>query len=163
MLSQKLSDVMMGDLSQNLCPQGCHAVVDTGSSLLMATGDMVAMLSQKLSETASDCNNLAAMPKLSFTAAGLQAPLVLEPSDYMDSGPNTCVFSLGESPPSPDGKPLVVLGAPFLRRYYTVFNFADDAPTLGFAQAAHGPLANLASVGAYMDVQLAAERDAPQW
>jgi hypothetical protein len=153
----ELTDVALGDMPMKLCEGGCHAVVDTGSSLLMASGVMVAALSDKLTQSASDCNNLNAMPKLTFTAAGLQDPLVLEPTDYMDSGPDTCVFALGESPDSPDGKPLVVLGAPFLRRYYTVFDFNPQEPRLGFAQAAHGPLANLASVGAYNDVELAAE------
>jgi len=151
----EITDVQLGDGSQSLCgDSGCHAVVDTGSSLLMGPPDMVAALSGKLATIASDCNNLGDMPTLTFTVPGLSAPFQLKPEDYMDVGPDTCTFVWGEAPSSPDGKPLVVLGAPFIRQYYTVFDFTPNATKVGFAPVKKGAIFD---GGMYADVPLLGE------
>lgn len=153
----EISDVSLGDEQQDLCgAKGCHAVVDTGSSLVMAPPDMVAALSGKLSSVATDCNDLNGMPTLKFSVPGLPLPLELKAQDYMDAGGDTCTFLLGEAPASPDGRPLVVLGAPFLRQYYTVFDFSVNASKIGFAQSVRSAV--YGASGDYIDVPLLGER-----
>lgn len=121
----------------------------------MGPPEMVAALSGKLATIAGDCNKLGDMPTLRFTVAGLSNPFELRPEDYMDVGPDTCTFVWGEAPASPDGKPLVVLGAPFIRQYYTVFDGTVNATRLGFAPVVRGEV--FAEGGLTADVALLGE------
>jgi len=131
-----LDDVVLDGASQNFCVGGCDAVLDTGSSLLMGPQDMVEALEKKLSEATTDCRDLSKLPKLGFMVGG--ESLELTPEDYMDISENNCLFAM-TAVDAPGTGPVIVLGMPFLRRHYTVFDMGSDGtPRLGFAPSRSG-------------------------
>jgi hypothetical protein len=131
-----LDDVVLDGLSQNLCEGGCDAVLDTGSSLLMGPQDMVEALEKKLSDATTDCRDLSKLPKLGFMVGGQSFELT--PEDYMDINDNNCLFAM-TAVDAPGTGPVIVLGMPFLRRHYTVFDMGSDGnPRVGFAPSRSG-------------------------
>lgn len=152
-----LNDIVLGDESQKLCDakQGCQAVIDTGSSLIMGPKSMVDSLTAILKEHVTDCNDLSRLPTLGFVVNG--TTFRLAPEDYMDVGPKTCLFSIMDVKDTGKG-PLVILGMPFIRKYYTVFNFEAGKPSLGFALASGRPAPADEPDGPFLDVELRADR-----
>ena len=57
----KLEDVLVDGRSLGLCDAGCHALVDTGSSLSAAPSDSVARIAKRLA-LQSDCSRLDRLP-----------------------------------------------------------------------------------------------------
>merc|ERR1719262_1107922 len=102
----------------------------------MGPRPMVNSLAKVLKAHVSDCNNLTSLPTLGFRVGN--ATLHLAPEDYMDVGPRTCLFSWMDVKDTGKG-PLLILGMPFLRKYYTVFDFTEGKQRLGFALAHRGP------------------------
>lgn len=161
----KLTDITLNGTSQGFCDAkvGCQAVVDTGSSLLMAPQPVVDSLEKTLKSEVKHCNDLSKLPTLGFKVGN--KTMTLDPEDYMDVGPKTCLFSLMSVPDTGKG-PLIVLGMPFIRKYYTTFDFADGKPRLGFGIARHGNSVPAAAADSQMeagalDVPLTAQRKRP--
>jgi len=165
-----VADILIGDKSAGLCSKkkGCQAVVDTGSSLIMGPDTMVHSLTKQLNSKkaggASKCGDSKNLPSLGFKVGN--ATLRLAPDDYMDVGPKTCLFSMMSIRDTGKG-PLVVLGMPFLRKYYTVFDFDEKTPRLGFALAKtyargekHAKEADVDPKNSFVDVSLVGERAA---
>lgn len=111
------------------------AVLDTGTSLLAGPPDVVNALLDKLN-VASNCSNFASLPDIGFVIAG--RPLSLSPEDYVDrdAASNECTLPLMTQEVKPGESPSWILGDPFLRKYYTIYN--RDKMEVGFALAAHG-------------------------
>jgi len=135
----KMDDFQVNGKASGICgKEGCQAVVDTGSSMLMAPPNMVAQIEKAL-DVKEDCSNFDKLPTLGFTFQG--QTFNLKPEDYIDSQetePGKMGCWLGLLPVPDTGKgPLVVLGYPFLRQVYTVLD-AGDTPRVGFAPAKHG-------------------------
>jgi hypothetical protein len=130
----KMDDFAIGGKASGICgKEGCQAVVDTGSSMLMAPPPMVSALEKAL-DVKEDCSNFDKLPTLGFTFQN--ETFTLRPEDYIDSqktkdGKDGCWLGLLPVPDTGKG-PLVVLGYPFLRQVYTVLD-AGSAPRVGFA------------------------------
>lgn len=158
-----LEDVVVGNVSTKVCSNGCQAVVDTGSSLLMGPKQVGDVIKKLLYSHAPDCSSssIAALPTIGFRVNGTL--LQLDAHDYMDISPDTCLFAWTSSLDQPEFQgdlPLLVLGMPFLRRYYTIFDFDSSGPRLGFARANHSDHGAHSS-SPLLDVKLFAERPAP--
>lgn len=158
-----LEDIVVGNVSTKLCSNGCEAVVDTGSSLLMGPAKVGDAIKALLHAHASDCSeaSFAKLPTIGFRVNG--SLLELHPQEYMDSSSDTCLFAWTSTLDQPEFQgtlPTVVLGMPFLRQYYTVFNFQPSGPSLGFARANHSGLDKhqAASPSPVVDIQLFAQR-----
>jgi len=136
-----LDDVMVGGQPLNLCGKGgCTALVDTGASLIMGPGNFIAQLTAHMNME-DECKSK--MPTIGFKIAG--ETMELAPEDYLEHTQDGChvgIMSIAEA------KPVVLLGYPFLRKYYTVFD--KEQGRVGFALAKHGskaaPPAGVASV-----------------
>lgn len=129
-----LKDLAFGDTPLGLCgTSGCHAAVDTGTALLAGPGRLIRKLVEQL-RVAADCSNFDSLPDLSFLfSAGVT--LHLSPSDYVDKSSDGCILGLmALDIPAPRG-PLFILGDPFLRKYYTVYD--RERLRVGFALAKH--------------------------
>jgi hypothetical protein len=130
----KMDDFAIGGKASGICgKEGCQAVVDTGSSMLMAPPPMVSALEKAL-DVKEDCSNFDKLPTLGFTFQN--QTFTLRPEDYIDSqktknGQDGCWLGLLPVPDTGKG-PLVVLGYPFLRQVYTVLD-AGATPRVGFA------------------------------
>lgn len=131
----KMDDIMVGDEGLGVC-KGCSAAADTGATHLTAPTDVVNAM-RKAIYFKEDCSNLQALPKLHLQLGGHWFELGSE--DYMEQGASTSTgapecrlgFRALDIPP-PNG-PLVVLGAPFLAKYVTVYDAGQRQ--LGFAPA----------------------------
>ncbi|KAF7662897.1 hypothetical protein LDENG_00223300 [Lucifuga dentata] len=126
------------------CSQGCQSIVDTGTSMLTAPGQLLGYIMQAIGAQQSqygmymvDCNQIYNLPTLSFVISGVSFPL--PPSAYIiqhyQYGYQFC--SVGITPtylPSRDGQPLWIFGDVFLREYYSIYDRTYNR--VGFAIAA---------------------------
>jgi len=113
---------------------GCPMVVDTGTSILTVPPLEWRAIKKLIGTVNADCGNVAALPTLQFTFAGKDFPL--EPDFYVLRGSDErggVQCQLGIQGMSIGVPGMWILGDPFLRKYYTVFD--RDADRVGFALA----------------------------
>jgi len=148
----QFADFLVDGKSTGLCKKygkrQCQAVLDTGSSLMMGpekdVGPLITMLGFG-HDTQMNCTDANKFPKLAFMIAGKK--MEMEPQDYMDrshshnqkKGVDLCwahFMPIGDT-----GRgPIFVLGMPFLRAFYTVYDV--QAKRIGVAKANHANEAN---------------------
>mmetsp|Transcript_106946 Transcript_106946/g.312752 ORF Transcript_106946/g.312752 Transcript_106946/m.312752 type:complete len:430 (-) Transcript_106946:73-1362(-) len=127
-----IEDITLNEKRLNLC-KDCRVAVDTGTSQLAGPTDLISQLSQALNVKA-DCSNYNNLPKLGFIIGG--RILSLDPRDYVDNvGDRYCDVSLMNLDVPPPKGPLFVFGIPFLQKYYSVYDHANNK--VGFAVARH--------------------------
>ncbi|XP_006888044.1 PREDICTED: renin [Elephantulus edwardii] len=125
------------------CKEGCMAVVDTGASFISGPTSSLKLLMQTLgakelikNEYVVDCNQVPILPDISFHLGGRYYTLTSADYVLQDPGNNDedlCTLALhGLDVPPPTG-PLWVLGASFIRKYYTEFDRRNNR--IGFALA----------------------------
>jgi len=130
------SDIKVGGESTGSCGWllGCDSVVDTGTSILAGPPSKVNKIIEKIGEVKEDCSNVESLPTIEFTFNGHDFPL--EPEFYViraedpSSGKEVCQLGLQGINA---GVPLWILGDPFLRKYYTVWD--AEQQRVGFATA----------------------------
>jgi len=128
-------DIKVGGESIKACNwlTGCYMVVDTGTSVLAGPESTVNKLTAKIGQIASDCSNAASLPMVTITMGGKD--FQLGPDFYVlrlqdDNGKEQCQLGIqGVNA----GVPIWILGDPFLRKYYTVWD--ADKKRVGFALA----------------------------
>jgi hypothetical protein len=152
-----VDDITMNGEPMHLCAKGgCNAGVDTGSSLVMLPGNMLSSIMRKL-DTGDDCSNIdkANPPSLGIMVNGHK--MEMQMSDFLENTDDGCDLLLATATGSGKG-PNIVLGYPFLRRFYTVFDHGQSR--IGFALANHGDLAKPAALDSdAASVPLVAVRD----
>merc|ERR1712196_749566 len=128
-------DIKVGGVSTKACNwlTGCYMVVDTGTSVLAGPPSAMNALISKIGNVTEDCSNVHTLPTISFTLNGKDFDL--EPSFYVlrakdDQGVEQCQLGIeGVNA----GVPIWILGDPFLRKYYTVWD--AEQKRVGFATA----------------------------
>jgi len=123
--------------------RACQGVLDTGSSLMMgpkADLDALVSLLHFGNSTEINCTKESSFPKLGFVIGG--ETFDMEPDDYMDrsrmagapDGVDRCWAHL--MPIGDTGRgPIFVLGMPFMRAFYTVYDMRNKR--IGIAKAKH--------------------------
>jgi len=131
-----VDDITLNNKPKGLCSDGCHAAVDTGTSMLAGPSDLVDALADMVNAK-EDCSNYDDLPKLGFKIGN--TVLNMRPDDYMDrhhSAMGTrCHFPIMSLDVPPPMGPLFILGDPFLRRFLTIFD--RSLLRVGFAVASH--------------------------
>jgi cathepsin D len=129
------SDIKINGEKTHSCSwfTGCEMVVDTGTSLLAGPKSSVDKLIEKVGKVSEDCSNVKSLPILSFSIAGKDFDLgpdfyVLRGED--ESGKEACELGIQSIDA---GVPIWILGDPFLRKYYTVWDAEQNR--VGFALA----------------------------
>lgn len=125
-----------------LCEEGCRAMVDTGASFISGPTRSLKLLMKTLEakelsrdEYVVNCNQVPMMPDISFHLGSriytlTSADYVLQDSSSSD---DQCTVALhGMDIPPPTG-PTWVLGATFIRKFYTEFDRYNNR--IGFAPA----------------------------
>merc|ERR1711979_91573 len=112
---------------------GCYMVVDTGTSVLAGPTKTVGQLTSKIGNVSADCSNTDKLPVITINMGGKDFDLgpdfyVLRMKD--DSGKEQCQLGIQGVDA---GVPIWILGDPFLRKYYTVWD--AEANRVGFATA----------------------------
>ncbi|XP_022449000.1 renin isoform X1 [Delphinapterus leucas] len=125
-----------------LCEEGCMAVVDTGASYISGPTSSLRLLMETLGakelstdEYVVNCNQVPTLPDISFHLGG--RAYTLTSADYVLQDPynsdDLCTLALhGLDVPPPTG-PVWVLGACFIRKFYTEFDRRNNR--IGFALA----------------------------
>jgi cathepsin D len=121
-----MADVTVAGKPQSLCPTtfGCLAELDSGCSGIGMPKGMVEELAVKIGFTATEiqCTNPAMnLPTIGFVLGG--KTFDLKPEEYVDiskKDSHRCRLHFHEMPSSSMGQ--VVLGHPFLTRYYSVYD-----------------------------------------
>lgn len=127
----QMDDITLNDKQQELCAQ-CYVAVDTGTSELAGPSDVIARLAHLLN-VQTDCSNYDQLPKLGFVIGG--HIMNLEPRDYIDEDSSRCDVSLMPLDVPPPKGPLFVFGIPFLQKFYSVYDGANQR--VGFGVAKH--------------------------
>ena len=129
-------DIKVDGSSMSACggllSKSCNFVVDTGTSIITGPSKKLNPIMEKIGEVKQDCSNIDKLPTIQFTLAGKDFDL--EPEFYVlkiADGQGGYECELGMQ--SMDQLGLWILGDPFLRKYYTVFDRANDR--VGFALA----------------------------
>jgi hypothetical protein len=114
-------------------------VIDSGTSLIAGPPAIVNPIIAQVNASA-DCSNLSALPNISFAmnVSGGLAQFELTPEDYTvriptPGGPDTCSCGLFAFDAGEGLLPLWILGDPFMRTFYSVFDRANNQ--MQFARA----------------------------
>jgi len=132
----RMDDIRLGKKSLGLCPEGCRAIVDTGTSLITGpTRDLTKLL--HAIQVENDCRNYQTADPVVFVFGGDE--YTLEVPDYIlkkeAAGRSFCrAMMMPLDVPFPHG-PAWILGDVFMQKFYTVFN--RDRNSVGFALANH--------------------------
>ncbi|GAM17760.1 hypothetical protein SAMD00019534_009350 [Acytostelium subglobosum LB1] len=135
-----MADVALAGNSLGYCgAEGCHAICDSGTSLIAGPVDQINALNKKLGakiengEGILNCATISSLPNIEFTLAG--RVFSLTPNDYVlqitSQGQTDCLSGfMGIDIPAPIG-PLWILGDVFISTYYAIFDFGNKQ--VGFA------------------------------
>jgi len=147
---------LKGNPKKNFCPkQGCLAIVDTGTSLIVAAKSVATPLVKAMGVD-KQCKTLGKTDDLMFefpTIGGKSSTYKLAGGDYtfrvmakttkgtiqkcapaLKVAPNPIAAAMAKT--KNKGMPIVILGDVFLRENYAVFDNDDpNKPKVGFAQA----------------------------
>ncbi len=137
----KIDSISYGNKKLNICEEKlCTAIVDTGTSMIAGPTDFIQSL-EKLSYVQPDCSNFDLLANLRFEINGMffnldpefytfKYKLQLTDRDYRCFNAYMTINAL-----SNEKKVTLLLGIPFLKKYYTVFD--RDNMRIGFAVANH--------------------------
>ncbi|XP_048377422.1 cathepsin D-like [Stegostoma tigrinum] len=137
----KADQVTVGN-QLTLCKDGCQAIVDTGTSLIVGPVEEIRALQKVIGalpliqgEYMINCDKIPSLPVIAFKLGGKQFTLTGEQYVMKISkfGQTLCLSGfMGMDIPPPAG-PLWILGDIFIGRYYTVFDRTSNR--VGFAEA----------------------------
>jgi hypothetical protein len=155
----KVHDVAVNGLKMGTCPkEGCRAALDTGTSVIAGPSDIINALLVELN-VADDCSNYASLVKFGFHIDHFI--LYLDKSDYVRKTDDSCIHQLQALDIPPPKGPIILLGDPFLRRYYTIYD--RDSLQVGISLAIHnneeGEAEDMAKVAERLMVHAASEEE----
>jgi hypothetical protein len=131
----KMDDFTVNMVKTKFCGVGgCKAAFDTAGGVIAGPPAVINALALVLN-VQPDCSNYKNLPRLGFVIG--PATFHVEAADYVRKTGAGCYLQMLAYNPPPGKEPLVMLGTPFLRRYYTIYD--AEAMQVGVALAKHVP------------------------
>jgi len=125
-----------GKISHKCVASYCPVVVDTGTSVIAAPKGELQPMMDAIGPVYANCSNIDSLPTVSFGIGGVMYDLT--PEFYVirevTSTGIQCVLGM-ETIPAIEAGPIWILGDPFLRAYYTVYDQTTKPPRVGIAPA----------------------------
>eukprot|EP00747_Dinoflagellata_sp_TGD_P164385 gnl/TRDRNA2_/TRDRNA2_184261_c0_seq1.p1 gnl/TRDRNA2_/TRDRNA2_184261_c0~~gnl/TRDRNA2_/TRDRNA2_184261_c0_seq1.p1 ORF type:complete len:472 (+),score=71.61 gnl/TRDRNA2_/TRDRNA2_184261_c0_seq1:62-1477(+) len=137
-----LSNFAPGIADRSPCEPSCGAIIDSGTSLIAADYKVLKSIEGLIDSVKEDCSNMHELPDLVFHLDNKE--FVLPPSAWVlqinealidDQTildvlfrkprllmPKTCIAGFTQLDGDTQLGPMIILGMPFLRRYYTIFD-----------------------------------------
>lgn len=111
-----------------------QAAIDTGTSMIAGPSSLIDTIEAKIA-VEQDCSNYKLLPNVGFVIGG--TILNMEPEDYVhiDQGKKECYTQFIKLDLPPPKGPLLLLGDPFMKKYYSIFD--RDTLKMGFALSKH--------------------------
>lgn len=127
----RLTDLFVGSTAQGLCGDApCRAAVDTGTSALAWPTQIHDAVQLAITSSMGSACDRSSMPRLGFQLA--DHILYLDPADYTQDDCELTFMALDVPPPN---GPIMILGVPFLTKFYTAYD--TTSMQVGFAVAQH--------------------------
>lgn len=115
-----MSDITVNLVRLGLCGEsGCQAAFDTGTGVIAGPRNLIDGIRAGLN-VAEDCSNYADLPSLGFELGG--STMNIEKFEYVRQTPEGCFPQLLETDPDSSMNNMLLLGAPFLTRYTTIYD-----------------------------------------
>lgn len=133
MFQAKLHDYTIKNKKLGLCGStGCQVAFDTGTNIIAGPSRIITPILESLNVD-KDCSNYKDLPLLGFHFGEYE--LNLEPADYVEKEGTSCWPKINKLDLPPPTGPLMLLGEPFLKRFYTIYD--RQALRIGVALAKH--------------------------
>lgn len=131
MWQTSMSDVAVGMTKMHLCHHECQVAFDTGSGVIAGPSILINSVLAGLNVMV-DCSNFDSLPILGFVFGS--TIFNIDPADYARKTTSGCYHQFLAYDLPQSAQPVVLLGAPFLRRYYTVYDSTSLKVGVAFAK-----------------------------
>jgi len=128
-----LTDVTKNNIGLGNCGQdGCQVAFDTGTSVIGGPEHLITAILREV-DVQEDCSNYDTLPLIGFHFR--MFVFNLDKTDYVKRVGSKCVHQFLAIDLDPSKGSLVLLGDPFMKRYFTIFD--RDTLKIGLAWAVH--------------------------
>lgn len=136
----KMEDIYVDGVRLGLCDpnSGCQVAMDTGTSVISGPSEHIKAILAQLN-IKQDCSNYEAQLNKTVGFGFGDMIMNIDISDYVTRTVSGCFHQFLGLDMAPPKGPLMLLGDPFLKRYYTIYDRENLNVGVGFAQHKKGP------------------------
>lgn len=109
-----------------VCPDGCDALIDSGTTLITFESNYFSMIKNELNMVHINCDKIDELPNIEFQFK--EGSFTLTPHQYLieDGYCQAGIMPLDLDSDNSNDQPFVILGIQFMKHFYTVFDRDGD-------------------------------------
>lgn len=143
----QLMDISVGGRRLHVCGYGareCRAILDSGTSQIVGPSAWAEKVKQRLNVD-TDCKKNGRLPSMSILSKSGET-FTLEPEDYVHRMSRTGGCFAAVTPMEGFSDDTLILGLPFLRKFYSVYDIEKNMVGLGLAKVPNAVVPNQSPV-----------------